>query len=264
MKSKRALLVMLLVGALALCLINGNVSTAADSTRQSNIKSKGVLTETNSSQEVVFDSADLRYLAAQCDQLETTIDGLSMQQNANIEYTYHHHTGTETSCGGCHTVGYHTHIGSSTSGGACYTGRHVHNGCTKHTHTGKPGSCWNAVRIHTHSDSCYSAQGTRTCGCTSSQGDDGYGTKCHSCGHTCHSGTPCYVQVSNTAITCGQKEFRYDLKCGKTEGYQCNDLPINTWDLTCGNSPINRWSLGCNRREGEIESATISFAPSGN
>ena len=267
MKSKRVLLVMLLVGSLALCLISGNVSTAAGSTRQSNIKSKGILVETDSSKEVIFDSADLRYLANQCDQLETMINGLSMKQNADIVYVYHHHTGSETSYGGCYTVGYHTHVGTSTSGGACYTGRHVHNGCENHTHTAKTGSCYKRVRIHSHTETCYTASGTRSCGCKNSQADDGYSEiKCHSCGHDKHSNDVggCSIQVPNRKLTCTQNEWRYDLVCTKTEGYQCGNSPINTWDLTCNNLPINRWSLGCNRREGEIVSATISFAPSGN
>lgn len=256
MKKINKVAAFLLGGGALLSLILCNNSLAAGSSRQSNIQSHGtyVSNAAETDDEVVLCSADLRYLADECDKLETMIDGLSQTQGANISYEYHYHTGNMYVKGGCYNSGYHAHSGCEyhTHGDSCYTTKVIH------THSGKPGACWTQTRIHTHTDSCYSKTGTKRCPCSSSQGDDGYGTKCYTCGHDPHASNCCCATVDDITRTCGKDEFKYTLKCEKqtTEtvlsctksvGYQCGYLPINRWSTTCG------------RRDGEIVKATITF-----
>lgn len=155
------------------------------------------------------------YLASECDKLETIVDGISQTSGANIVYKYHHHTGVETSYGGCHTSGYHVHVGDEMHNGGCYTdGYHVHSGCSQYS--------WKDL-----------------CRCKFDENN-----KCIKHEHRCSR--------------CDQRN-----PGPSHRHYSCGDLPLNRWRMNCNGSPVNRWALGCGRREGEIESAQISFAPSG-
>lgn len=128
---------------------------ASGSNRVNNIKSHGTLETTNGNQSVLLTAEDLKYLAAECDKLEDTVEGLSQTDSANIRYVYHHHTGSPTTGGGCYGNGKHVHVGDVKHKGGCYTdGYHKHiretardmgcykcectkegNTCVKHKHT---------------------------------------------------------------------------------------------------------------------------------
>lgn len=200
-KSVKVLLFLLGGGAL-LSVICSNQTSAATVTRQSNIKSHGTLEEkdTTSGRSVLFDSSDLRYLASECDKLETAINALSLQQDASIEYTYHHHTGSETSNAGCYTKGYHKHLST----------------CSKTTHQ--------------HDSSCYINDGEEKCDCVgfiSNGSSEGYADyKCLRCGHVPHGSEPdsCHTMRPCTKLVCTKST-------GDT--YTCGS-PINRWKLNCG------------------------------
>lgn len=233
----------------------------ASGNRAANLKSHGTLECTSASQDVLLASEDLRYLAGECDKLESVIASLQLTGNPNVEYSYHHHTGVETVNGGCHTVGYHVHSGSNLTNGGCYTsGYHEHtNNCSQiHVHVD---TC---ARTHTHTSACYNM-----CGYEGGR----------------ISGSPDYPGVIGTCNKCGARQiYGVDGFCHQAGSRKCNNLPLNTyacdnlplnsytcnnspnnrWGLTCNNSPTNRWALGCGWREGEIMSAKVTFSPSGN
>lgn len=82
---------------------------------------------TNGNQSVLLTAEDLKYLAAECDKLQDTVEGLSQTDSANIRYVYHHHTGSPTTGGGCYGKGKHVHVGDVKHEGGCYTdGYHKH------------------------------------------------------------------------------------------------------------------------------------------
>lgn len=77
---------------------------------------------TDGAKDVVLDSADLRYLAEQIDVLDKTIQGLTLQRNASIQYVYHTHTGSASSGTGCYTRPvYHNHSGACPSTQVAHT-----------------------------------------------------------------------------------------------------------------------------------------------
>lgn len=206
------------------------------------------------------------------------MDALTLQGNPAISYTYHHHIGTETAYGGCHTSGYHAHSGNSSSYGGCYTvGSHVHTGSassgtgcytshvhthtgnsssvggcyayTTHAHTGSPssgGGCY-SVGKHSHSNSCYKEI---TCGWAAiADGTKSY-DKCPDCAGTVYVDNGywrCYNK--RTVLNCSIPTGVYRLGCNdapKNSGIAltCNNLPLNSW-VHSSNYPTNHWSTNC-------------------
>lgn len=183
-------LVFLLGGGVALSLICSNFAQAATSTRQSNIKSHGVFVgqDSDSDQEVVLDSADLLYLASECDRLETLVDALSMKQDANIVYTYHYHIGDDRHNGGCYTNGYHEHLSS-----CAYTT------VTVHTHKEGANGCYTYSAPYWKHD--YPCLGPDV-GCP------GHPTKYLTCTQS----------TTKKVYSCGEPVNRYKLTCGYKDG----------------------------------------------
>jgi len=299
MKRTGKVLSLLLGGGVLLSCISNSQTQAATVTRQSNIKSHGVFQSNDAAgkQEVLLDSADLLYLAGECDKLESVISGLSLTNNPNISYTRHHHSGSIYANGGCYTSGYHAHSGSEYSYGGCYTnGYHVHtSSCSKtHTHTANcpmthehnsscpkhrhTSSCYTKKKVHTHGDgSCNDVSFTahKSCGCT----HQCEGSTCSACSHGNHGENACSAQVPFTEHGCNKQEYANVLTCTKGGTYTCNSSPLNTytcnnsplntytcgspnnrWSLGCGNSPTNRWALTCGWNENEIMEAHIVFS----
>lgn len=243
--------------------------TAAINGRVGNIKSHGVFVGINGTDEVVLDSADLRYLANQLDVLDQTIRGLTLQSNASIEYTYHVHKkgdGTESSDtiystvnpGGCYFDGghthdkigacpytqspntYHIHSGSPTSGGGCYTVP-VYKSVTC---TVYQSGCMNSYTGYDGQEHCQYTLYHTSCG----RGTQTYNYPAHS--QSNHVGARSWQQ---TCTVVG----------GVITGYatSCKNLPLNAGSqkiYSCG-SPTNTWVIGCGKTTSSIDSAYIVF-----
>lgn len=179
-------------GALVLTLALGTTALA-DSSRESKIKSQGVLEyQDNLGNTAKIDSSDLRLLANEIDVLEEWYreavkeawnDGYAahVPGDAKIEYVYHEHTGS--------------------NGTGCYTkGRHVHRNC--------PG-------------------GTVQCGPISWSGE--YGT-CAGCGKRATAATFNNGGGSEHGVyknTCNNQPINtWELGCGKTAGVTIEEAHI--------------------------------------
>lgn len=244
--------------------------TAAVSGRISNIKSRGVFVGTNGTDEVVLDSADLRYLAGQLDTLETMVNALSMNTGGNIVYDYHHHAK------GDGTLSQSTLYTTANPGGCYRSAGHTHD---------KTGDCsytWSPNTYHVHSGSptsgggCYThaVHGTVTCtvyesGCFNSYtGDDGLEHCQYTVRHTnCGYGERVLDHSPHTSDNHrGARSWQQQCETSTITGYTatCGNRPLNAGSqkvYTCG-SPVNTWTVGCGWREGEIQSASIQFSPS--
>lgn len=221
-------------GGACFALIFGTVAQASDSIRINHLKSHGVFVAQNANgDEVLLDSADLRYLAGQLDVLEQTIKGLTLQQSASISYTYHSHKkgdGTASS----------VTLYQTTNPGGCYkSGGHTHN---------KTGTCSTKYTSHTHTSSCtYSVTYHGTMECTSRDGEYSY-FKCNNCGRTARS----YDGGASTGWGMGHCD-----SCA-TRSYTCSGVLNSGLTYACG-SPVNTWVLGCGKSTSSIDEAHIVF-----
>lgn len=234
-------------GGVILSLLFSTPVRAAVSNRVANIKSHGVFVGTNGSDEVVLDSADLRYLASQLDVLDKTIQGLTLQSNANIAYTYHKHKkGDGTLSSGT--------IYSTTNPGGCYKG-------SGHTHD-KTGTCSTKYTTHVHSSSCATKVVTVTTQCGGEVyllDSNDYGSfvarryRCVRCGNIWRQEASGWEGLGDPITVCGRS-----ISSPQTV-YACNDAPLNSGKVyTCG-SPTNTWTLGCGKSTSSIDSAYIVF-----
>lgn len=176
---------------------------AGATTRKSNIKSHGVFVgQSNTGDEVVLNATDLYYLADQLDVLEQTIKGLSLQQNASIEYVYHSHKY------GNGTAATSSIIYATTNPGGCYRNAgHTHNktGTCSYTTTTTNGPHYYVATDHYDGNNVYK--------------------KCIYCGNggysynNVHEGASgsCSANVSTTTTyTCGSPTNTWKINCGKT------------------------------------------------
>lgn len=164
-----------------------NIS-AAELTRQSHIKSHGVLQSNSETQEVLLDSSDLTYLCEEMDRLEVLVDGLQMQQNPYVTYTYHEHIGDEYHEGGCHTAGYHVHVDS----------------CPRHTESRR---CGHRLQTHVKYE-------------TDEWGNTTKKNVYYCPEHHTNKSSPgtCSVTVSYTVYDCGSPNNRWALGCNRRVG----------------------------------------------
>lgn len=179
-------------GGIVILLLTSTTVLANNNNRVSNIKSHGVFHGINqdATQEVLLDSADLRYIASQLDDMEDIINGLKQQSKGNIKYIYHtHHKGDGFASSGV--------IYSLTNPGGCYkSAGHTHNAietCPSHTETTHITHEHYISGNPYHCDHC---------------GIGGYGSNTHTC---------TYPDTS-TVWDCGSPVNTWTVQCGWREG----------------------------------------------
>lgn len=237
MKNNNKILCLLLaVGVLfTLTCVGVNAATPA---RSGNIKSHGVFHSYDvNGNDILLDSADLYFLANQLDGLEDTINALSRDNNANVSYVYHNHVDAVGD------VNHNSVVYSNTNVGGCYVpSGHTHNAL---------GAC------STTTTTVQARCGTL---CTTKVSEHWYWDGCDWHPH---------LQEAAKQYRCPVCGFDNRVSWGRHEAepmdpvYCSNTVTKTVTVYACG-SPVNTYVLGCGRREGEIESAVVSFSPSGN
>lgn len=211
------------MGGVILSLLFSTPVQAAVSNRVVNIKSHGVFVGRNGSKEVVLDSADLRYLANQLDVLDRTIQGLTLQSNANIEYNYHEHKKGDGALSS-------STVYSATDPGGCYRG-------SGHTHN-KTGTCsTKQVPVGQCQWVTTGFKNQGYCSVTQTPANHRY-VKCTVCGRRVDGGC--------TNCGSGMPDASQSVCSGTITQY------------TCG-SPTNTWVIGCGKTTSSIDSAYIVF-----
>lgn len=203
-------------------------------TRKSNIKSHGVFVSQNGNdEEAVLSSEDLYYLADQLDVLDQTIQGLTLQANASIEYTYHTH---KTGDG---IESYGTLYSTDAPGGCYVPGGHTHN---------KTGTCPSGYTYHVHTSTCsYTETYLGEYKCTSRYNGTSY-FKCNHCGH----------ETSNYDGGASQGWGIGHCHHCSIKNYSCSGVLNAGYTYYCG-SPTNTWVLGCGKSTSTIDEAHIVF-----
>lgn len=182
-----------------------------------------------------------------------------MTQNTSISYTYHSHTGSQSSGGGCYTTPVrHQHSGSPTVYGGCYVVP------VYHQHSGSPssgGGCYGGSPYHQHTASCYQPCHVHQQHCVS--GGWYHDWDCSSDGSGCPSHPKydyCQGELNSEEIVCGLEQgdyVGYTLQCGKTAG-----STVDYYNPGCGRTAgvtIDKYTLGCGKTTSTIETAYIVF-----